>query len=127
MRRRFPEDKVKIIRNFPNPEKTAQINIPPLLFLVFVENAFKHGISYRELSIVNVDITIKEGQLFFSCVNSRHKNEENKGSDGIGLRNVSQRLNLLYGPEATLKISENDNEYAVTLTIPLNETKDSYN
>lgn len=127
MRRRFPEDKVKIIRNFPNPEETAQINIPPLLFLVFVENAFKHGISYRELSIVNVDITIKEGQLFFSCVNSRHKSEENKGSDGIGLRNVSQRLNLLYGPEATLKISENDNEYAVTLTIPLNETKDSYN
>ncbi|MDE6217468.1 MAG: histidine kinase, partial [Muribaculaceae bacterium] len=45
MRQRFPTEKVRISTDFPSIQKCKGVRIPPLLFLVFLENAFKHGIS----------------------------------------------------------------------------------
>jgi len=121
MRQRFPESSVSITSRFPSDEEMRGISIPPLLFLVFIENAFKHGISYRDSSFVAVAIETEQKTIRFSCVNSNHARtgSDNDDRSGIGLRNINQRLKLLYGPETSPEITSTDNSYTVTLIIPI--------
>ncbi|MDE5813533.1 MAG: histidine kinase, partial [Muribaculaceae bacterium] len=120
MRQRYPESKVRIDRDFPTDEAAVSIQLPPLLFLVFIENAFKHGISYKSASYVDVSISVEERHVNFLCVNSRHPEGRSVNErSGIGLRNIRQRLDLLYGPAATLEIEESQSEYRVRLSIPI--------
>jgi hypothetical protein len=101
------------------PEKYDDINIPPLIFIPFIENAFKHGISYREKSFIDISITTKKDSLVFRCTNSIVKVTEENDSDhsGIGLENVIKRLNLLFPVKHELKINKSDSEYEVLLQI----------
>ena len=55
---RYP-DRVSIEKNFPL--EVPEVQIPPLLFVSFVENAFKHGISYRKESFVHVVMQLEDG------------------------------------------------------------------
>ncbi|MDE7111622.1 MAG: histidine kinase [Muribaculaceae bacterium] len=124
MRQRFPENRVEIRTQFPDETEMRGISLPPLLFLVFIENAFKHGVSYRDRSFVKVKMAIEADVLTFSCVNTDHSVAD-KGREGIGLQNISQRLNLLYGVRDVLKIEKADGVYTVILKIPLgDETAD---
>lgn len=124
MRQRFPEKLVSITSRFPSEQEIAGISLPPLLFLVFIENAFKHGISYREPSFVAVDMMVSDGTLQFNCMNSNHsKQSESIEQIGIGLNNIRRRLALIYGKEVTLSLSEHDSTYTVNLTIPTHATE----
>ena len=108
-------DKVRI--TISTPESVPSKDIPPLLFITFVENAFKHGVSYQQESFI--DIHIEAGtHLLFVCHNSRIPKEEDKHG-GVGLKNVKQRLDLIYGHNYTLDISDEHEQYTVKLTIPL--------
>ncbi len=129
MRLRYT-DKVKISLDLPTeaPDKT----VPPLMLISFVENAFKHGISYQHESFIDIHIAIsdwpfamskepraKSQMLTFSCRNSKaDKPNEEKG--GVGLANVKKRLNLLYDNNYTLNIQDETDVYSVELTLPLN-------
>jgi len=109
-------DKVKISVNLPTeaPDKT----VPPLMLISFIENAFKHGISYQHESFIDIKVSISNDRLHFTCRNSKaDKPNEEKG--GVGLQNVKQRLNLLYDNNYTLKIQDESDVYSVDLTIPL--------
>lgn len=122
MRQRYPEDKVIIKSDFPSPESIKDISLPPLLFLVFIENAFKHGVSYREISYISVSMEIADDHLKFCCMNSVHDNRDmsvNGNTSGIGLKNVRQRLQLLYGENAELELDNTQSNYVVNLTVPL--------
>ena len=101
------------------PEKHEDINIPPLIFIPFIENAFKHGISYREKSFINISMTAEKESVKFRCANSLVKiREENETShSGIGLENVIKRLNLLFPGKHELKINKTDTEFEVLLQI----------
>ncbi len=121
MRQRYPEDKVAITSRFPDAHQTAGVLVPPLIFLVFIENAFKHGISYREESFVSVSINISENTVEFHCLNSNHPAPANH-TPGIGLSNVRQRLDLIYGENHTLETEITPEAYNVNLTIPVYET-----
>ena len=116
MRLRYT-DKVKIHVDLPHelPDKT----VPPLMLISFIENAFKHGISYQHDSFIDIRLEVNKGQqLHFTCHNSKaDKPNEEKG--GIGLANVRQRLRLLYDSNFTLNIQDNPDTYNVELTIPL--------
>lgn len=126
MRQRYPENKVTITSSFPAPELTKGISIPPLLTLVFVENAFKHGISYLADSFVSVAIELTGKNLRFSCLNSNHPGKDkDREPSGIGLRNVSQRLQLLYGDRASLSLDDTTSTYSVTLTIPIHAAENT--
>lgn len=129
MRLRFPENRVTITTEFPPEEKTRGISVPPLLSLVFIENAFKHGVSYRESSFVGVSMEVGGGCLRFTCVNSSHAGGDEGGhaGGGIGLSNVEQRLQLLYGDRASLEINATETVYTVNLTIPCHETENADN
>lgn len=126
MRLRFPENRVTITSKFPPEEMMRGVSVPPLLTLVFIENAFKHGVSYRESSFVGVSVEVGDKYVRFTCVNSDHsRRDEHPSRQGIGLRNAEQRLQLLYSDRATLDINSSDSVYSVNLTIPRHETQDA--
>jgi two-component system, LytTR family, sensor kinase len=109
----------KISLSVAFPDEYDDINIPPLIFIPFIENAFKHGISYREKSFIDISMTSTNGSVLFRCVNSIVKNREpdESGHSGIGLENVTKRLNLLFPGKHDIKINKSDNEFEVLLQI----------
>ena len=92
--------------------------IPPLLLVTFVENAFKHGVSYQQESFIELQATVVSDRLVFSCLNSKAvKPNEEKG--GVGLTNVRRRLDLLFAKDYSLDIQDDADSYTVKLIIPL--------
>ena len=113
------------------PDRIPDRDIPPLLLITFVENAFKHGVSYQQQSFINIGISIdeeaadsgKDGEnrhhcLHFRCSNSKLPQTQDSHG-GVGLQNARRRLDLLYGTTYTLDIDDAGNIYTVTLKLPL--------
>ena len=115
MRLRFTES-LNIQTDFPLI--VPEVKIPPLLLISLLENAFKHGVSYREASFIHICLKIDDGSLIFKCSNSKHRTKKDE-HHGVGLENVKKRLQLLFGNNYTYTINENENEYNVSLNIPL--------
>lgn len=119
MRRRYPENKVIISLDLPdNPSES--LTLPPLLFLSFMENAFKHGISYKRVSIVEIGLHVENGKIHFYCSNTKPEitEKEDNSAGGVGLANVRRRLELLYGEDYILDIDNNADKFSVELIIP---------
>src|SRR5688572_25181775 len=96
------------------------VQIAPMLLIPFIENAFKHGISLREESHIRISLELKESVLYFDVFNTKHvryENDPEKDSNGIGLMNVKQRLQLLYPGKHELVIRETAHDYFVHLVI----------
>lgn len=127
MSRRYARNKVTVTARFPSPAEASAIMVPPLLFLVFIENAFKHGIDYRGDSFVETSMRVEGGTIVFRCRNSRlHAPGRTILKGGIGLENVNRRLKLLYNGKAILHIDESTDVYSINLIIPY-ETENSDN
>lgn len=120
MRLRFT-DKVKI--SVTTPDKTKDYGIPPLMLITFVENAFKHGVTYQKESFINISTKVENGRLLFACENSKAK-ERGQEPGGVGLTNVRERLRLIYGSDYTLDIRDANDTYSVNLNIPLKQMKE---
>jgi LytS/YehU family sensor histidine kinase len=91
-----------------------------MLLNPFVENAFKHGISFRSPSWIYITLTHDAQKLYFKVHNSLHlKNEVDleSESNGIGLENVKKRLDLIYPNRHTLDIQASNNDYFVSLVL----------
>ena len=100
------------------PQAIPDREIPPLMMITFVENAFKHGVSYQRHSFIDINIQITDDHLIFFIRNSKvPQNEDRHG--GLGLKNVKRRLELIYGTNYTLDIKDEENTYTVNLTLPL--------
>ncbi len=99
------------------PEKDERAEIPPLMLASFVENAFKHGISYEKPSFVRVAVSVEDGKIVFRCANSR-QNSAQAVQHGVGLANVRGRLDLLYGDQYTLSIDQSGDVYDIVLLLP---------
>ena len=114
-------DKVRIGVDLPAEVPDRQI--PPLILVTFIENAFKHGVSYQHESFVEVRVTIEADGLHFTCRNSKRETPltppEGGKKGGIGLANVRKRLNLLFGHDYALRIKDAPGVYTVELVIPL--------
>lgn len=99
--------------------------IAPIILIVFVENAFKHSASSQKDAIsINIELKVNaKGILRFKCCNT-YLNDSNVAhlDSGIGLKNVKQRLKLIYPKSHVLKITDEDNYYDVNLTIDLNKS-----
>jgi two-component system, LytTR family, sensor kinase len=99
---------------------TDGILIEPMLLIPFVENAFKHGVSYTENTSITIELKLTEYNLFFKVVNpARHNEQIVDRSSGIGLHNILRRLELLYPERHQLYIQNNAGSYKVELTINL--------
>lgn len=99
---------------------TDGVEVPPLLFIPFVENAVKHNSDGENGSWVNISFCLADGLLMFVCQNSKPAVAPvpTKAS-GIGLKNISRRLELLYNNRHTLQIDDENGIFTVRLTIEL--------
>lgn len=118
MQLRYPE-KVDIQTQIP--DNLPDTEIPSMLFISFIENAFKHGVSYRQNSFVHFRIEKIDNSLICTVRNSKHDRliKEKKHYSGIGMKNVKRSLELLYQHNYTLDINDNEISYEVTLCIPI--------
>ena len=114
MRLRYTED-VLIDTDFP--EDVSGAKVPPLVMTSFIENAFKHGISYDNPSFVRTSVSLEGDRIGFRCSNSIPPGRE-AVTHGIGLANVRSRLDLLYGEDYSLEIKEGDGSYDIIMSIP---------
>ena len=109
------------------PQDCGSASVPPLLFISFVENAFKHGVSYQEESFIDIHgeryHDEKDGErLRWTCRNSKHATTDGTAipkEGGIGMVNVRRRLDLIFQDRYRLDIHETENAYEVVLDIPL--------
>ncbi len=108
-------DTVRVDLSLPENDDGAEI--PPLVLASFVENAFKHGISYEKPSFVRVAVSVEGGKIVFRCANSRQDAAETE-QHGVGLANVRGRLDLLYGDRYTLSIDTSGDVYDIVLLLP---------
>lgn len=99
----------------------AGIQIPPLLFLPFVENAFKYGVSTREMSPIIILLEIKKDRIFLEVINNKHASSSMKSTDntGIGINNTRRRLDLIYPDHYSLETTQTPTLYTATLSIDL--------
>jgi len=103
------------------PTEFNDFSIPPLLFIPFIENAFKHGVSHREASFIDIQMAVKNNSIKFSTLNSLGRNTQPSDPDhsGIGLDNVKKRLTLLFPDHHHLTISQTEKEFKVDLIVEL--------
>ena len=117
MRLRY-SDSVEIVVDVPE-SSPSQVKIPPLIFIVFVENAFKHGISYNSRSYIHISIEVSaEGDRVHYTVSNSKNPSKWKTHGGIGLDNVRKRLDLLFPKRYQLEIEDTAHHYSVELNIP---------
>ncbi|WP_343306979.1 histidine kinase [Chitinophaga niabensis] len=95
------------------------VQIPPLLFISFVENAVKHNNDATKSSYVNLYFDVRNDELFFRCINSKPMLRSVNNTGGLGLANVKRRLELLFPATHSLNIEDDPERYCVTLTIKL--------
>jgi two-component system, LytTR family, sensor kinase len=101
---------------------TAPVKIPPLLLFAFVENSFKHGLQHTiEPCSIEIRLKLQEDHLFFSVCNPLGKEPagERGNGNGIGLKNVTRRLDLLYGSHYTLELAQTKDVFSAHLKIPV--------
>jgi sensor histidine kinase YesM len=114
MKMRFDD---KVIINFSLPEVYDDVGIPPLLFISFIENAFKYGVSYEKRSTIDISFKILNNKLIFYNYNNCCSSASS--GTGIGISNTLERLRLIYEDRYNIEIKSQDNTYTVTLLIPL--------
>lgn len=95
------------------------IQLPPLLFIPFVENAVKHNSDSEKESYVHIDFKLEKGLLSFVCVNSKPKAITKKEVGGLGLANIRRRLDLLFGKDYLLELKDEEANYTVNLQLKI--------
>lgn len=117
------EDQAEI--SFSKTGMVGTKKIAPMLFIVFVENAFKHLAQSKDhKSMVEVAIAAEGDRISFRCTNTleptySNDNDMEKGRSGIGLENVKKRLMLMYPDTHQLEIRKTPSRYTVQLKLTL--------
>ncbi len=93
--------------------------IRPLLFISYIENAFKYGTDFKGNTEIKINISIIENELRFTCNNLIGNIGKNKKELGIGMQNAKERLLLLYPKKHYLDIKEVENNFIVNLKLNL--------
>jgi hypothetical protein len=93
------------------------LTVAPLLYIILLENAFKHGVeTLAENAFIHIDLYEKDNFIHFDIENNFDPSEI-KESDGIGLKNLKRRLSLIYENDHELLVESKNNSYKTTLKI----------
>jgi hypothetical protein len=101
------------------PEIFVDDEISPMLFISYIENAFKYGASYQHESFINIVFEVNQNRLRFACDNSKHKENTKSPEGGLGMINNENRLKLIYGTNYSLEVNSTDTTFHVSLEIPI--------
>jgi len=99
---------------------TDGCRIAPMLLITFIENTFKHGVSYLKPGAINIWIRVFEKTLTLHTANP-HIESNSFTEGGLGLKNVTRRLDLLYQGKYELAIAKDESQYIVDLKLDLND------
>jgi two-component system, LytTR family, sensor kinase len=100
----------------------TNVMIPPMLFISFIENAFKHATNKKAVDAIIIHLDIEPGKIVFSCENNFNPDSKLKhDSNGLGNELIKKRLMLLYPNKHKLAITNNSELYRVELTLFQNE------
>ncbi|MEM6768769.1 MAG: GHKL domain-containing protein, partial [Bacteroidota bacterium] len=95
----------------------------PLLLIVLLENAFKHGVeSLAENAFISLSLSTTAKSIHFSISNNYESNGQEGG--GIGMDNLKKRLALIYPHQHQLDITKTEDTYTVSLAIETHEVSD---
>ena len=111
-------DKTEVNEDFDIGSGREQI--VPLLFISFIENAFKHGTSSNQASHISVRLHVTDGGIIFECRNTNFpKGESDHSGSGIGLENTRRRLDLRYPGKYAWEQKIENGEYRIKIEITL--------
>ncbi|MFK7811944.1 MAG: sensor histidine kinase [Maribacter sp.] len=107
----------KIEVQFEENIKNPGFHVMPLLFILLLENAFKHGVeNLRKHAFINIALTANESEVHFSVTNNFDADEISKES-GIGLKNLKRRLELAYPDKHSLSLKKKGDIYKAQLSL----------
>jgi LytS/YehU family sensor histidine kinase len=95
------------------------INIPPLLFISLIENAFKHGGINNDNLKIKINFRVINSMLEFEIINNFVISQPLKSKKGIGLSNTKKRLKLIYKNNFSIQQTIKFNFYSIKIQIPL--------
>jgi len=110
------ENNKNIVFNLDDSNIDTQM-IAPLLTFTFVENAFKYGLKAKNGGFLQLDISFENNLFYFSILNDKEENIEEKEFSGIGIVNIRKRLKLLYPGRHELKIEDRQTSFFVEMEI----------
>ena len=116
MKLRFTES---VTVNLTIPEDRDDVTVPVLLFVTYLENAFKFGVSGSRSATIGIAFRYDGDHLIFHCSNPIHPDRKPPVGTGIGLSNNRRRLDLIYGARYILNQIETPDRYEVELRLPL--------
>lgn len=119
MQQRYSAKRLSVECDLPE-EGTEHLYISPLLFIVIIENAFKHGICSGRQSHFTFRLTIEQEtqRVVLYSANTRSEQTADNATGGIGLTNIKKRLPILFGDNYTLRVDAREDVYIVELSIP---------
>ncbi len=98
-----------------------EVELMPLLFVILVENAFKHGVeNLRKDAFIKIDLKASKKRIEFKVENNFDADEEKKDG-GIGIKNLKRRLELVYPKSHELQVSSKGNVYKAKMVIEIND------
>jgi two-component system, LytTR family, sensor kinase len=106
--------------NYTTTGNSDNHTIPPMLFIAFIENAFKHTENKKTENAINIHIAIDPHKITFTCDNAYNPNSKNNQDPdriGLGSELIKKRLSLQYPNRHTLITTESNNTYKVSLTL----------
>jgi LytS/YehU family sensor histidine kinase len=102
--------------------EAGNLLIEPMLFIPFIENAFKHSENTKSVNTITIQFDIAPGKIIFSCENHYLKHAKNNpAQSGLGNELIKKRLALLYPGSHTLEVNNANEIYKVQVTIRQNE------
>ena len=129
------EDEINYIKNYIDLQKIrltettsvnfnviGQINsqqIPPLLFINFIENSFKYGVSNEVQTEIQIHLAVEENAISMYIKNDQVNQNAVSSSYEMGLKNVKRRLNLIFGNDYSLEFQNKEKTFEVNLKIHL--------
>ena len=129
------EDEINYIKNYIDLQKIrltettsvnfnviGQINsqqIPPLLFINFIENSFKYGVSNEVQTEIQIHLAVEENAISMYIKNDKVNQNAVSSSYEMGLKNVKRRLNLIFGNDYSLEFQNKEKTFEVNLKIHL--------
>lgn len=98
--------------------KTQNKKIVPMLFIPFIENAFKHTTNKKIENAIVIELEILDSKMIFKCTNKYQvDNNELQNREGLGNKLMQKRLELVYPNKHSLGVINHNNTYSVNLTI----------
>lgn len=94
--------------------------VPPMLLIPLVENVFKHGVDKQRMdNFIDISLVMKESRLQVTVENLVAEQQTATVQSGVGLRNLQERLQLLYAYDAGLQVNRRGNIFHATFDIPV--------